>query len=391
MSPLAGLWHNHAHSGCARRSHANPLRQLIEEAARTGARTLHIEPSEDGWQVRLRRAGGLSCQRHDRSTRLGTRLSRLARSGPHARIRIGTAVVHAEITETQTHSGPSWMVKVLRVPRAMPTLGELVTYQTSYRRLRCVLAQPCGLVVLSGQDSNATSLLRAAMAQHCVAPDRRVLCLEQAPVYQIPGAISCALTPELRADITRVADLDADVIVIGDVRLEPAAVATLVRVASRHVLVVLDCKARDIHSSLSILQELDPHKVWLPSRRISLVRHDELALLCESCRTSTSRAPDIKNKDASAWLDSMLHPLHEAHGCEQCNDSGIGGIEDATDVLAVILPSESSPGPNEYQALLKDLSQQRVAPAFARKAARAGLVSERDAERISRTSTDDKA
>lgn len=76
---------------------------------------------------------------------------------------------------------------------------------------------------------------------------------------------------------------------------------------------------------------------------------------------------------------------------DQCNDSGIGGIEDATDVLAVILPSESSPGPNEYQALLKDLSQQRVAPAFARKAARAGLVSERDAERISRTSTDDKA
>ncbi len=361
---------------------ASLLRRLVMEATITGARTIHVEPSEDGWQVRLRRASGLTSRRIGYGSDLGPRLARVYRCAPDLTVPGGHHRIKISIEEIGTFDGASWIIRTRAIPRVVPTLDDIVGDHVTRHRLRQVLDQPSGLVVLSGDNAASTALLRAAIAQYCVAPDRRVLRLEESPECHPPGSIGCLMTPELRDNPLRVADLDADVIVIGDIKVDPVGISRLARHTSDTSLVVLSFEADDIETTLARLKELDADHHWAAHRAIAVIRHDELALLCTSCREPVNKTQPMVEDQVSDWLQSMMYPTKEAHGCDACHHSGIGGTVDIIDVLTLNDALREELRQDQRSAVCQQLEYQRLAPSSLARSVRAGLIDQREAERI---------
>lgn len=358
------------------------LRPLLMEAATTGARTIHIEPAADGWQVRLRRANGLTCRRVCASSKLGSRLSRWSQRRPTIEFTVGSTLAQATVQQIETTKGASWLIKTRLLHRVPPTLDELLPHNLTRQRLLDVLTQRSGLVLLSGCDAETTALLRDAIVQQCVAPDRRIIRLEEASACHLPGTINCVLTTELLSNLAQIATLDADVIIVGEIDAEPSALAALARQASRSALVIIDHASPDIDAMLSFIEELDPNRDWIPSRLRALIRHDDVAVLCASCSTPIQHPPTISSDNANVWLDSMLYPGSEADGCHQCFESGIGGTLGTVEVLVFSDQLRHHMRDRDLKRLRYQLENHRLVPALLERSVRAGVISETEAARI---------
>jgi|GEM_PF-3413502 len=365
-----------------RRGAGSLLRELLMEAGSTGAHTIHVEPSTDSWQVRLRRANGLDCRRVDFTTHLGQTLGRLARRQSPWYLVCKSGRIQPTVQELDTFQGKSWLITLGQAPLIVPTLDELVTDHDMRQRLQQVLTQQSGLVLLSGKDHNSTTLLRAAVAQHCIAPDRRVLRLERTGQCHPTGSIGCTPDSVMRRDHTRVTDLDADVLVLGDTGMDAQDLVELARQASRSCLVVLQCTAHDMDSTLTLMQELDPSGAWITLRSVTLVRHDELILLCSDCRSPVVSTPQIGPNNINTWLETVIHPANEAEGCNACYHSGIGATQQMIDVLDFDKPLLELWQRGERDKVRCQLEERRHVPQLSNRSVRAGLISESEASRV---------
>ncbi len=358
------------------------LRSVLLEASSTGASTIHVEPADDAWRVRIRRANGLASRRIGKDTGLDKTLARLTRRKLPAAIMAPSGRTRIHVKEIDTFQGNSWSIQITPAPIVLPTLDELISDHPSRQHLQQELAQHSGVIVLAGSDLQSTALIRAAIAQHCIAPDRRVVRLENSSECHPPGCIGCTPEPDGVLDPSQLPELDADVLIIGNTDLGLSDVMESARQISRSRLVVLQCIAHDLPGTLTLLKEMDPQGTWLPLRSVTIVQHYELAILCNACKLPVSDTADLSTTTAiNTWLESLIHPACDAPGCDSCYHSGTETTRQVIDVLIVDEALKESWRLGDFYSVQEKLERQRRVPHLANRWVRAGVISESEARR----------
>ena len=323
---------------------------LISRALDLRASDIHIEPFEDGATVRLRIDGVMRpfpfpasiladavVSRIKIMANLNIAERRLPQDG-RIRQRAGGRTLDLRVSTVPTMFGESVVMRLLDRDDTNLELQALGFDRATRTRFEHLLAQPHGIVLVTGPTgSGKTTTLYAALSQ-LNTPERKILTVEDPVEYQLDGINQIPIKPginltfanALRAMLRQ----DPDVIMVGEMRdRETAQIAVQAALTGHKVFSTLH--TNDAAGSITRLQDMQIDDYLIVSTLRGVVAQRLVRRLCPACKT-----PD---EPASARLALRLHQddhgeastVYKAVGCPACKGTGYLGRTTISELMVM--------------------------------------------------------
>ncbi|NHT74875.1 type II/IV secretion system protein [Rhizobiaceae bacterium CRRU44] len=326
--------------------------EILERAVGAGATDIHVETERDHLRVRFRVDGFL---RRDQRLPLGlapaviSRIKilagldiadrRLPQDG-RANIRIGNAEADLRVAVMPTLHGETAVLRILLRDSRLLDLGRIGMSTSDQRRFETLLAEPHGVVVVTGPTGSGKTTTLATAISMLNDPGRKIVTVEDPVEYQIPGIHQTQIKPSI--GLTFASALrsflrhDPDVIMIGEMRdRETAGIGIQAALTGHLVLTTLHTNSASDAVVRLIDMGVEPYLLGASLRGVlgqRLVRR-----LCERCK-----APDDSAREGAVTLAARRGirlpatlNFHRAVGCEACGQSGYRGRIGIFEVLPV--------------------------------------------------------
>jgi type II secretory ATPase GspE/PulE/Tfp pilus assembly ATPase PilB-like protein len=208
--------------------------QLLADGIRDGASDIHLEPEEQGIAVRHRVDGVLRqvqiLPRHVAPS-LVSRIKilsgldiadRLRPQDGRARVAVAGAVVDLRVSTLPASHGEKVVVRVLDGRAGLRTLDAIGFAEDDLRRIRSLLEQREGLLLVTGPTGSGKTTTLYAALREIAARGVNVVTVEDPIEYRLPGIVQVQVHE--RAGLTFGAALrsimrqDPDVILVGEIR-----------------------------------------------------------------------------------------------------------------------------------------------------------------------------
>ncbi len=352
---------------------------ILRDAVGRGASAIHLEPEKGGLALRLRIDGVL----HDKvnfrlrlppsaAPALIDRFKVLGKLDPSQRRRpqAGTFVVPIEgreiafaISTVPSVHGERTVIRVRDPERLLPTLEELELPGGQCRRLRALLSEGSGLILVAAPSRRQRSLMLRALARELSGPHRSLVAMQLADGPEIPGASQLRVDAPGGASCAEAAAAldgqDADAAVVEEVRDSPTAKA-LVRLAGDGAMALAGVSGRSAARAVAGFSELCGEPYLLSTTLLAVVEPRTARRLCDACKR---RLEDDGARLRQAGLSTEAMPLWSPAGCADCGRTGYRGTVSLAALLEI--------GP----AMARSLRLALGAEALERLAALAGMKS----------------
>ena len=209
------------------------VNDLLEKAVELRASDIHIEPFRTGLIIRMRVDGLLRTMPTPVGTLPQALISRIKilaglniaeRRLPQdgaARLRVAKSDLDIRVAIMPTQHGESAVIRLLPNDRGMLAIDRLGLSRGDDATLRRLLAQPHGMIVVTGPTGSGKTTTLATMLSVLNEPIRKILTIEDPVEYEIVGinqsqakpAIGLTFAAALRAFVRQ----DPDVIMVGEV------------------------------------------------------------------------------------------------------------------------------------------------------------------------------
>ena len=208
--------------------------QLLADGIRSGASDIHLEPEEQGIAVRHRVDGVLrQVQLLPRAVApsLVSRIKilsgldiadRLRPQDGRARVAVAGAVIDLRVSTLPASHGEKVVVRVLDGRAGLRTLDAIGFAEGDLRRIRGLLEQREGLLLVTGPTGSGKTTTLYAALREIAARGVNVVTVEDPIEYRLPGIVQVQVHE--RAGVTFGAALrsimrqDPDVILVGEIR-----------------------------------------------------------------------------------------------------------------------------------------------------------------------------
>ena len=208
--------------------------QLLADGISSGASDIHLEPEEQGIAVRHRVDGVLRQARvlpRSVAPSLVSRIKilsgldiadRLRPQDGRARVAVGGAVVDLRVSTLPASHGEKVVVRVLDGRAGLRTLDAIGFVESDLRRIRSLLEQREGLLLVTGPTGSGKTTTLYAALREISARGVNVVTVEDPIEYRLPGIVQVQVHE--RAGLTFGAALrsimrqDPDVILVGEIR-----------------------------------------------------------------------------------------------------------------------------------------------------------------------------
>ncbi|WP_342585920.1 GspE/PulE family protein [Xaviernesmea rhizosphaerae] len=325
---------------------------ILERAVGMGATDVHLETGRDHLQVRLRVDGFLRRDQRLPFAMAAAVISRvkilagldiadrrLPQDG-RANIRIGRAEADLRVAVMPTLYGETAVLRILLRDQRLLELGRIGMNERDRRAFEALLAEPHGVVVVTGPTGSGKTTTLATAVSMLNDPGRKIVTIEDPVEYQIAGIHQTQIKPSigltfasaLRAFLRH----DPDVIMVGEMRdRETAGIGIQAALTGHLVLTTLHTNTASDAVVRLIDMGVEPYLLGAALRGIvgqRLVRR-----LCERCK-----APDPDMHETAAALAGRrgirlpdAARFHRPVGCEACGQSGYRGRIGIFEVLPV--------------------------------------------------------
>jgi type IV pilus assembly protein PilB len=311
---------------------------LLSEAAARRASDIHIEPYADSLRVRLR-VDGVLCEVAPPPVTLATAITnrvkvmaqldiaerRLPQDG-RLRLRLPDGnEADVRVSVLPTLFGETLVLRLLDRTRLDRRLDALGLDDDAMARLRAVLAQPHGLVLVTGPTgSGKTTTLYATLAtldtaaiNVCTVEDPVEVHVQGVNQVQARDDVGLSFGTVLRALLRQ----DPDVIMVGEIRdLETADIA--VKAALTGHLVLSTLHTNDAASAVTRLLDMGIPPFLLAGSLVLVVAQRLVRVLCPRC--SSDRPVDAGVLRAAGWREAPFRSCH-GDGCRECTGTGYRG------------------------------------------------------------------
>jgi MSHA biogenesis protein MshE len=324
------------------------LQSRFEDATQVGASDVHIEPQEDGLQVRVRVDGVLQVQTQA-DKRIGAALAqrlklmagldisekRLPQDGRFS-VRIKENTIDVRLSTLPTVYGEAAVMRLLNQGAGMRRLDSIGMPDAMLKRFREVLGRSAGMVLVTGPTgSGKTTTLYAALAE-INAAELKVITVEDPIEYRLPGLSQVQVNDKIELSFARVLRAvlrqDPDVVLVGEMRdAETAEIG--MRAAITGHLVLSTLHTRDAMSTPFRLLDMGVPPFMVSTSLQAVIAQRLVRLNCKECA-----APHKPSAQEQGWLDTMLAPGETASpkrgmGCSACNGTGYSGRQGVYELL----------------------------------------------------------
>jgi general secretion pathway protein E len=317
------------------------INRLITRAVEERASDIHLEATEDALAVRFRIDGEMHERDPFPAVMRAPIVSRIKvmsglniaerRTPQDGRLRLAVRGhdVDLRIATSPTINGESVVLRLLDRTNLTLDFAALGFDEDVLARLRHVLSQPNGVVLVTGPTgSGKTTTLYAALSE-LNTPQRKILTVEDPIEYRLAGvnqtqvnpAIGLSFAAALRAFLRH----DPDVIMVGEVRdLETARVAVQAALTGHTILSTLHTNSAA--SSVTRLLDMGIEPFLITSTLHAVLAQRLVRRLCEACSAPYKPSAPIEVRAESGEPQRVkIDRLFHAAGCPACGGTGFRG------------------------------------------------------------------
>ncbi|WP_224247808.1 type II/IV secretion system protein [Hyalangium gracile] len=314
---------------------------LLHEAVRRKCSDIHIERYERRVTVRLRKDGNLWTYADSRVTpdnvqavvtklKVDARLDITERRRPQdgvIRRRYEHGWVDFRVATQPTLWGENAMLRVLQQGMRVPRLEELGAEPGVLGRLRRILHNPQGLVLVTGPTGSGKTTTLYAMLQELNTPDVKILTAEDPIEYVIDGIQQSQVNEEIgntfdhyvRAFMRQ----DPDILLVGEIRDKETARSTLRAALTGH-LILSTVHANDVFGVVRRIMDLGVEESLLSQTLLCVLGQRLVRRVCLACAEPYTPAADLVAEFFPQGVPEGAR-LMRGRGCEACEGTGYSG------------------------------------------------------------------
>ena len=317
------------------------LQTVFEEAMRSRASDIHIEPQDRSLRVRFRIDGVLHVQMEADAkiaSALALRLKlmsgldisekRLPQDGRFA-IKIRNVMVDVRISTMPTQHGESVVMRLLNQNTGLLGLDRLNMPPRTLERLRHAVRRPSGMVLVTGPTgSGKTTTLYAALAE-LNTTEKKIITVEDPVEYRLPGINQVQVHDKIDLSFERVLRSalrqDPDIVLVGEMRDQTTAEIGMRAAITGH-MVLSTLHTNDVISTPIRLLDMGVPR-YMVALSLQLVLAQRLVrVICSNCAEPHAPAPHEHE-----WLRYELGDTVDqrrylkGRGCAHCGGTGYQG------------------------------------------------------------------
>jgi general secretion pathway protein E len=351
------------------------VNQIMREALEERATDIHVEPLEDDLRIRYRIDGVLHevpvppkikmlqasvLSRIKIMAHLDIAERRMPQDG-RINLEMEGQPIDVRVATIPTVSGESISLRLLARNRFDFSLLGLTP--ESEQRIRDLIAQPNGIILLTGPTGCGKSTSLYTFLSMLNTMERRIVTVEDPVEHKLPGVMQIAIKPEINLTfataLRSILRGDPNVIMVGEMRdFETAEIA--IRAALTGHLVFSTLHTNDAIGGITRLVDMGVQPFLVSSSVRAFLAQRLVRVLCPSCKKPANPSPAFLAQ-AGFPLDHAGDVL-QAVGCERCRHTGYQGRA-ALFEICLMTP-----------ALQEMISQGRSSEALRTKALQEGMV-----------------
>ena len=317
------------------------LQTVFEEAMRSRASDIHLEPQDKALRVRFRIDGVLHVQMEADAkiaSALALRLKlisgldisekRLPQDGRFA-IKVRNAMVDVRISTMPTQYGESVVMRLLNQNTGLLGLDRLGLPADMLERLRRCVRRPSGMVLVTGPTgSGKTTTLYAALSE-LNTTEKKIITVEDPVEYRLPGINQVQVHDKIDLTFERVLRSalrqDPDIVLVGEMRDQTTAeIGMRAAITGHRVLSTLH--TNDVVSTPIRLLDMGVPRYMVALSLQLVVAQRLVRVVCENCAEAHALAPHEHE-----WLRLELGDAVDrqrylrGRGCMHCGNTGYQG------------------------------------------------------------------
>jgi general secretion pathway protein E len=313
------------------------VNQLIQKAAESGASDIHIEPFEDQVKIRYRIDGLLReveappahsaaavISRIKILANMDIAERRLAQDGRFKQ-RIRGKEFDFRISTVPTIYGESVVLRLLQRDEAALDFGPLGFNSVQTEKMFNILAQPHGIVLVTGPTGSGKSTTLYAALRHLNEPERMIITVEDPVEYNIHSINQIQVKPQIGLTFSNalrsIVRQDPDVIMIGEMRDSETAQIAVQSALTGH-LVLSTLHTNDAAGSVMRLIDMGIPDYLLISAVNAIQAQRLVRRLCTQCRQPYQPCEEVDRWALDRFADKASISLYHAIGCKTCGGTG---------------------------------------------------------------------
>ena len=321
-------------------------------AARDRASDIHIEPFDDGVQVRFRIDGVLRIvtevpQRFHSSIVARVKImaglniaeKRLPQDG-RIRIKLAGKDIDIRVATAPTAFGERVTMRLLDKTAVMLDLAAIGMDTRTLERVEELIRKPYGIILVTGPTGSGKTTTLYSCLSRINKPDLNILTCEDPVEYQLKGISQIAVNPKI--NLTFASGLrsflrhDPDVIMVGEIRDQETAEIAIQASLTGH-LVFSTIHTNDAAGAFTRLIDMGVEPFLVASSLLANMAQRLVRRLCPSCKQPfrPSDAELAQLELTREEVDAAGGVLYRPKGCEECKNLGYRGRTGVYELLPV--------------------------------------------------------
>jgi type IV pilus assembly protein PilB len=347
---------------------------IIDEAVRTRASDIHVEPMADRVRVRYRIDG--VCIERDNIPKsmqapvlarlkimagmdIGER--RLPQDGRIKR-HIDDQDIDFRVSALPAYHGESTVLRILRPESVNIGIQAIGFENDNYERFSKIIRRPNGIFLVTGPTGSGKTTTLYSALQELNRPDKKIITAEDPVEYNIKGINQCQIRTDIGLTFEKILRSmlrqAPNIILIGEIRDGLVADIAIQAALTGH-LVFSTLHTNDAPSAITRLIDMDVKPFLVASSVQAIMAQRLIRVICKECKVPDP-APDphylrLLNITPD---DLKKHQLYKGAGCAKCSGTGFRGRLAIFEMM-------------ELNNQIRDLAFQRAPTSELRKAARA--------------------
>jgi len=330
----------------------DPITKLVASIIQGGidarASDIHIEPQEADLRIRYRVDGLLrraidipvSAQREVVSqlkvlADMDISERRVPQDG-HITVRREDREYDLRVSSLPAVGGEKIVLRILDKNAGRWSLDRVVTSAQDNKRIRDLVANPYGMILLTGPTGSGKTTTLYSVLQLVNTPERNIVTVEDPVEYRLSGITQVQVKPvagvTFASTLRSILRQDPNIILIGEIRdLETAEIAVSAALTGHLVLSTLH--TNDAAGAVSRLVSIGIAPFLVASSLLGVVAQRLVRTLCPKCKEL--HVPAEEECRLIGSTPAAKKRLYRGKGCHNCYGSGYLGRKSLYEILCV--------------------------------------------------------
>ncbi len=322
---------------------------LIDNAVKKRASDIHLEPYEEGLNIRLRIDGILQAyeitpiamqaaiiSRTKLLAGLDIAERRLPQDGKIG-MRVSGKEIDLRVSTMPTVHGEGLVIRILEKGNIILDMSHLGMDEKVEKSFKEMISVPDGIVLVTGPTGSGKTTTLYCALNHINSGSNKIITLEDPVEYQLRGINQIQVRPEIELTFAKglrsIVRQDPDIIMVGEIRdLETAEIAVQSSLTGHLVFSTLH--TNDAISAVARMIDMGVERFLISSSLRAILAQRLVRCICPNCRIRRGLASEyLGYKPTDEDFD-----FFKGEGCDSCSGTGYTGRKGLYEFLLINEP-----------------------------------------------------